>query len=269
MKVFFDVVYFIHSNSVVIMHRKVVVIGFAIVLLLSVGDALKENCNKEEDLLQRCSMALPVLSSPEISFALTREELDKSCVELRVGIKCIDNYTEVCMEKSEQVMFRRIYAGITDVVQELCTRGKYQDEYLRHADCVKNVRPEYEVCSKKYEVTLTTLSNHQKERYHTDDTNVATRHEDYLRTVCCSFQEYLMCSEQTVQRSCGDDAALFTSAFLKRMASNIIKSFCLEYRGQECGLTDKATTLDQSSLIIPLTLLASLYPYITGNLVPA
>lgn len=249
------------------MHRKVVVIGFAIVLLLSVGDALKENCNKEEDLLQRCSMALPVLSSPEISFALTREELDNSCVELRVGIKCIDNYTEVCMEKSEQVMFRRIYAGITDVVQELCTRGKYQDEYLRHADCVKNVRPEYEVCSKKYEVTLTTLSDHQKERYHTDDTNVAT-HEDYLRTVCCSFQEYLTCSEQTVQRSCGDDAALFTSAFLKRMASNIIKSFCLEYRGQECGLTDKATTLDPSSLIIPLTLLASLYPYITGNLVP-
>ncbi|XP_047529498.1 uncharacterized protein LOC125065746 isoform X1 [Vanessa atalanta] len=250
--------------------QEVIFFIFTFALVLRTGDALKEKCNKEEDLLQRCSMALPVLSSPEISFALTREELDKSCVELRVGIKCIDNYTEICMEKSEQVMFRRIYAGITDVVQELCTRGKYQDEYLRHADCVKNVRQEYEVCSKNYEVTLTTLSNHQKkDQYHTDETQVATNHEDYLRTVCCSFQEYLMCSELTVQKSCGDDAALFTSAFLKRMASNIIKNFCLEYRGQECGLSNKVTTMHHRLQIIPVTLLAFLYPYITSKLVPA
>ncbi|XP_052740334.1 uncharacterized protein LOC112052323 [Bicyclus anynana] len=204
------------------MSKGPVVLCFTIVLFLNTVDALKANCNKEEG-LQRCSMALPVLSSPEISFALTREELDKSCVELRVGIKCIDNYTEVCMEKNEQVMFRRIYAGITDVVQELCTRGKYQDEYLRHATCVKKVRPEYEVCSKNYESTLSMISHTQKkEQYHTDN-SVAASQEDYLRTVCCSFQEYLVCSEQTVLRSCGDEAALFTSAFLKRMASNIIK----------------------------------------------
>lgn len=46
--------------------------------------------------------------------------------ELRAGIKCIDNYTDVCMEKQERVVFRRIYSGITGVVQELCTRGNYQ-----------------------------------------------------------------------------------------------------------------------------------------------
>lgn len=82
-------------------------------------------------------------------------------------------------------MFKKIYSGIAEVVQELCTRGKYQDEYLRHADCVKNVRPEYEVCSKNYELTLTTLSNHQKnEEYQTDEVNVAVNQEKYLRTVC-------------------------------------------------------------------------------------
>ena len=89
------------------------------------------------------------------------------------------------MDKNKQAMFKKIYSGITEVVQELCTRGKYQDEYLRHADCVKNVRPEYEVCSKNYEVTLTTLSNHQKtEEYQTDEVNVAVNQEKYLRTVC-------------------------------------------------------------------------------------
>ncbi|XP_022123602.2 uncharacterized protein LOC110999034 isoform X1 [Pieris rapae] len=241
-------------------HKKVILFWMAAVLINKI-DALKEHCNKQEDLLQRCSMALPVLSSPEISFALTREELDKSCIELRAGIKCIDNYTEVCMEKSEQVVFRRMYAGITDVVQELCTRGTYQDEYLRHADCVKKVRPEYETCSKNYEVTLTSLSNHpERDQYETDSGS----HED-LRTMCCSFQEYLQCSERTVQRSCGDDAALFTSAFLKRMASNIIKNFCLDYRGQECGLTDSGNSNQLSLLLLSVTMIL---PFVSA-LVPA
>ncbi|CAK1547223.1 unnamed protein product [Leptosia nina] len=244
-------------------YKKLHIFWITASLLIVKNDALKENCNKQEDLLQRCSMALPVLSSPEISFALTREELDKSCIELRAGIKCIDNYTEVCMEKNQQVMFRRIYAGITDVVQELCTRGSYQDEYLRHADCVKKVRPEYETCSKNYEVTLTTLSNHpERDQYETDGVN----HED-LRTVCCSFQEYLLCSERTVQRSCGDDAALFTSAFLKRMASNIIKNFCLEYRGQECNLGNNGTSKHVNAILISLSIL-SVFSYISA-LVPA
>ncbi|XP_041978216.1 uncharacterized protein LOC121732412 [Aricia agestis] len=230
-----------------------------IFLLMNTAGAAKNKCNKEENLYQRCSMALPVLSSPDISFAVTREELDKSCIELQAGIRCIDNYTEVCMEKNEQEMFRKIYAGIRDVVQDLCTRGNYQDEYLRHAVCVKNVRPEYEVCSRKYEVTLTALSGHQKkDQYNTD---VATSHEDHLRTVCCSFQEFLTCSERTVQRSCGDEAALFTSEFLRRMASNIIKSFCLDYRGLECGVSGAAST--------PTLPLATLVIFVYTVLAPA
>ncbi|RVE51282.1 hypothetical protein evm_004086 [Chilo suppressalis] len=230
-------------------------------LVESLLNALKGHCNQQEDLLQRCSMALPVLSSREISFALTQDELAKSCIELGSGISCIDNYTDTCMEKHEQVVFREIYSGIKDVVHDLCIRGTYQDEYLKHANCVKNVRPDYEKCSKKYEVTLTTLSDHQKnEQYQTDDA-IGTSQEDYLRTVCCSFQEYLLCSEQTVQRSCGDEAALFTSAFLKRMASNIIKTFCLEYRGHECGLPDTAGDVSSNVAMISITVFANLLVY--------
>ncbi|XP_004932465.2 uncharacterized protein LOC101736860 isoform X1 [Bombyx mori] len=237
---------------------------FLVMVTFTFSDAVKENCNKYEDLLQRCSMGLPVLSSPNISFALTRDDLDKSCIDLLAGIKCIDNYTDACMEKREKFLFRRIYAGITDVVQRLCTRGEYQDEYLKHATCVKSVRSEYEVCSKNYEVTLTTLSS--RNEYQTDD--MSTTHEDYLKTVCCSFQEYLLCSEQTVLKACGDEAALFTSEFLKSMASNIIKNFCFEYRGQECGLAGKASLNTHSVILFGVAALAHL-TLNAGNLVPA
>lgn len=242
---------------------KFLICGFITIFLFNITDALKTHCNQQEDLLQRCSMALPVLSSREISFALTQDELDKSCIELRSGIRCIDNYTNVCMEKQEQVVFRRIYSGITDVVQDLCARGKYQDEYLKHANCVKNVRPEYEKCSKKYEVTLTTLSDHQKNEQYQTDEDVGNSQEDYLRTVCCSFQEYLLCSEQTVQKSCGDEAALFTSAFLKRMASNIIKNFCLEYRGHECGLPDSASDIGSNMVIVGIALFTNVLAHMS------
>lgn len=80
------------------------------------------------------------------------------------------------MEKREQILFKKMYAGISGVVKELCTRGPYQYEYLKHADCVKNVRAEYETCSKRYEISLMTLSNH----YSMDE---ADNHEDYLN-VC-------------------------------------------------------------------------------------
>ncbi|KAJ0177253.1 hypothetical protein K1T71_007262 [Dendrolimus kikuchii] len=250
------------------MSKESFIFCFISLIMLSYTGALKEHCNREENLLQRCSMALPVLSSPEISFALTREELDKSCIELRAGIKCIDNYTNVCMEKQEKMMFLRIYAGITEVVHELCTRGKYQDEFLKHADCVKKVRSKYEICSQNYELTLTTLNQNQHTEYQTDQ-RVASTHEDYLRTVCCSFQEYLMCSEQTVQRSCGDEAALFTSQFLKRMASNIIKNFCFEYRGPECGFANKASPRYRDTLYFLIGVNAvHLALYSLANLVP-
>lgn len=88
------------------------------------------------------------------------------------------------MEKHDQVVFRRIYAGITGVVQDLCTRGEYQDEYLKHADCVKNVRQEYEICSKRYEHTLTTLSDNDHTEYQRDEDSIATTREEYQRTVC-------------------------------------------------------------------------------------
>ncbi|KAJ2946084.1 hypothetical protein O0L34_g5003 [Tuta absoluta] len=233
--------------------------------MLTSSDALKNQCNKEQDLLQRCSMALPVLSSPDINFALTRDELDKSCIELNSGIRCIDNYTNHCMEQQERIVFKSIYAGIIDVVRDLCKRGDYQDRYLQHASCVKNVRPEYEHCSKKYEHQLMTLNNHQRNDQYQTDQHLASSHEENLKTVCCSFQEYLSCSERTVQASCGEAAASFTSSFLKRMASAIIKNFCLEYNEEECRPHNSAAVTHQSFFLPTVLAIAHLILY----LVPA
>lgn len=210
------------------MAKEITIYSFIIFFVLSITDAMEADCSEHEDLLERCSMALPVLGAPDIAFALTRKELDESCSELRPGLKCIYYYKKLCMKKHERVVFTRIYSGMIDVIQQLCTPGKYQDKYLKHVDCIRNIKPQYDICSSKYEVILTQLNNKQSDQYQTVLSSGVIKDDMYLKTVCSSFQEFLTCSEQTVQRSCGDEAAKSTNTFIKRMASNILRNFCLK-----------------------------------------
>lgn len=46
--------------------------------------------------------------------------------------------------------FKKLFHGTNVVVHDLCKNGTYQEEYLRHAPCMKQVEPETEVCFKRY-----------------------------------------------------------------------------------------------------------------------
>ncbi|XP_053608131.1 uncharacterized protein LOC128673964 [Plodia interpunctella] len=193
-----------------------------LILIINLADATK-NCNRVEE-LKKCSR------SPDTPIALTQEELNKSCVDLHTSIDCIENYIQVCLEKYEQIIVRRIQSGVTEVVHDLCTRGSYQDEYLRHASCIKSVRAEYGTCSKTYEDTVSSFDQQQK----TDQSN-----EDSVKTICCSYQKYLTCSEQIVQKTCGDEAAVFIKGFLNRMSSKMFTETCQQHPNQGCSSDSK------------------------------
>lgn len=215
--------------------------------IIFTGFARAEECGQKE--LMRCATPLQVLTgTPELSFAVNKEELDKNCQDLFAGLLCITRYTRRCMSRPDRMHFMRMSDGINNVLKDLCREGAYQEEFLRHAPCMKTVKKEYETCTKTYEITLTTIGQQKgiQSNYSTVDTDM--RHQEQLRTVCCSFQEFMECSEQTVRRTCGDEAATYTGAFLRRMASNIIKSYCEEYRGEQCGLPNSHQRQSISSL---------------------
>ena len=44
-----------------------------------------------------------------------------------------------------------------------------------------------------------------------------------VQLLCCSFQQYLHCSERIVNSTCGYETARFTKSFLDRMSGPLIQ----------------------------------------------
>jgi hypothetical protein len=49
------------------------------------------------------------------------------------GLQCINSYTRRCMTFSQREQFNKIYKGTNEVIKDLCRKGDYQDEFLKHS----------------------------------------------------------------------------------------------------------------------------------------
>uniref|UniRef100_A0A4Y0BIS7 Protein TsetseEP domain-containing protein n=1 Tax=Anopheles funestus TaxID=62324 RepID=A0A4Y0BIS7_ANOFN len=118
-----------------------------------VRQVLSEDCGQEE--LVQCTRPLQVLSATsELSFVTKKEELDKLCPDLHTGLHCIRSYTRRCMNIHQRDHFNKLYHGTNEVIHELCEEGPYQEDFLRHAPCMRHVKKDYEVCAARYQSTM-------------------------------------------------------------------------------------------------------------------
>ncbi|XP_055628084.1 uncharacterized protein LOC129769694 [Toxorhynchites rutilus septentrionalis] len=225
-----------------------------VLMTVSLAKIKAENCGQEE--LARCARPFQVLqSSTDLSIATKKEELDKICPDLNAGLQCIRSYTRRCMTLEQRDRFNKLYNGTHQFVRDLCKEGPYQNEFLSHAPCLQRVKPDYEVCGRKYHNTVSVITQQQQqqqqhhhqsrhEKHHQQQqqqqqpnhhTQAGRNAEDDVRTVCCSFIEYLDCSESAAKKTCGSDTARFTRGFLDKMSSTLIKMYCEDYyRSNKC-----------------------------------
>ncbi|XP_053679780.1 uncharacterized protein LOC128730727 [Anopheles nili] len=118
-----------------------------------VRQVITEDCGQEE--LVQCTRPLQVLSTTsELSFVTKKEELDKLCPDLHTGLHCIRSYTRRCMNIHQREHFNKLYHGTNEVIHELCEEGPYQEDFLRHAPCMRHVKKDYEVCATRYQSTM-------------------------------------------------------------------------------------------------------------------
>ncbi|XP_035918283.1 uncharacterized protein LOC118516472 [Anopheles stephensi] len=118
-----------------------------------VRQVITEDCGQEE--LVQCTRPLQVLSATsELSFVTKKEELDKLCPDLHTGLHCIRSYTRRCMNIHQRDHFNKLYHGTNEVIHELCEEGPYQEDFLRHAPCMRHVKKDYEVCAARYQSTM-------------------------------------------------------------------------------------------------------------------
>lgn len=124
-----------------------------VTMAVSIAQVTTEDCGQEE--LVQCTKPLQVLSATsELSFVTKKEELDKLCPDLHAGLHCIRSYTRRCMNIHQRDHFNKLYHGTNEVIHELCEEGPYQEDFLRHAPCMRHVKKDYEVCAVSYQSTM-------------------------------------------------------------------------------------------------------------------
>lgn len=262
-------------------HRMSILI--TVFITVNLAKIKAENCGQEE--LARCARPFQVLqSSTDLSIATKKEELDKICPDLTTGLQCIRSYTRRCMTLEQRDRFNKLYNGTHQFVRDLCREGPYQNEFLSHAPCLQRVKPDYEVCGRKYHNTVSVITQQQHhhehhqarhERHHQQQQQQLQNHhttdgrnaEEDVRTVCCSFIEYLDCSEGAAKKTCGTDTARFTRGFLDKMSSTLITMYCEDYyRSNKCPSTQSSAASQSSSSLLLLMLMALLVPTILTQL---
>lgn len=238
-----------------------------VTMAVSITQVTTEDCGQEE--LVQCTKPLQVLSATsELSFVTKKEELDKLCPDLHAGLHCIRSYTRRCMNIHQRDHFNKLYHGTNEVIHELCEEGPYQEDFLRHAPCMRHVKKDYEVCAVSYQSTMAKIGqtvatttarppalvptpnaamslsmnevqqqnqHHQHHRQHhshqqqNSTKSVEDAEEERLKMVCCAFHKYMQCSEFTVRHACGDETALFTRKFLDKMSNTLMRMHCVDY----------------------------------------
>lgn len=180
------------------------------------------------------------------------------CPELRQGLHCIRSYTRRCMTMTQRDHFNKLYHGTSQVIKDLCDVGDYQTEFLTHSPCLDRVRHSYEICARQYQDTMTLISQERPEEDKSG--NYTSAEADNVRSICCSFRQYLDCSEHAARRICGERTGKFIRGFLDRMGNSLIKMYCDEYQlgTDKCyGYSGSVTTLQLGLVSITFKLILS------------
>ncbi|XP_075219606.1 uncharacterized protein LOC142323620 [Lycorma delicatula] len=205
------------------------------------SDAAPSNPECGEEMLVKCSYPLKTIfnDNQDLSFATKKEELEQLCPDLNEGLRCIDEYTRKCLEPHQRSHFNLLYTDTSMVIQEICKQTPYQEEFLRHAPCMRLVKEDYEECTNNYQQKLQAMNNQSLQ---------GGDSEQKVKKLCCSFQEYLRCSKAIVMDRCGEDTATFTEGFLRRMSTSLIKIHCEKYPIEsECVDADSGVQLPRLS----------------------
>ncbi|KAF6217035.1 hypothetical protein GE061_001388 [Apolygus lucorum] len=139
------------------------------------------------------------------------EELVPLCRNLHDYLRCIDHFTRKCLEPPQRSHFNRLFSGTSMIIQEICSEGHYQTEFLKHAACMKHLHVELDVCAQTYHGKIEKIGNNHQ----------------IGNNICCPLREYMNCINDVVLLRCGEVAANFSRGFNERLFHAILTTHCV------------------------------------------
>ncbi|XP_037565496.2 uncharacterized protein LOC119445247 [Dermacentor silvarum] len=163
-----------------------------------------------------------ITESDELALASTRHELDILCSKWKAGHRCVDEHMSRCSDRLKQILYNDVVHGTRQVMNELCSPGRMQNDYLRLAPCFKSLFVEGGKCSQKYKSMI------QWSKASTDMTEAANV-EEGLRRTCCTFNEYVHCYYVHMPELCGEEGRDFFRTYTEKMSGPLIHEHCASY----------------------------------------
>nr|XP_037272027.1 uncharacterized protein LOC119164028 [Rhipicephalus microplus] len=163
-----------------------------------------------------------ITDSDELALASTRHELDILCSKWKAGHRCVDEHMSRCSDRLKQILYNDVVHGTRQVMNELCSPGRMQNDYLRLAPCFKSLFVEGGKCSQKYKSMI------QWSKASTDITEAANV-EEGLRRTCCTFNEYVHCYYVHMPELCGEEGRDFFRTYTEKMSGPLIHEHCASY----------------------------------------
>jgi hypothetical protein len=190
----------------------------------------------EPQSLLNCTSRLEYLNTDSaLELGSSSQDLENICPTLREGMGCIDDYSMRCLPEDVRTYFASMYNGTTAVIKDLCTAGRFQTEYLKHAPCMDSAKTEYKECVDGYNGVMSRI-----------DPQDQSHRDINLKVMCCTFANYIECSNRLVYEKCGQETAGFTERLLDRLAAPIIQEHCMKHVKSQDECNGIMTSWEQS-----------------------
>nr|XP_018902410.1 PREDICTED: uncharacterized protein LOC109033975 isoform X2 [Bemisia tabaci] len=167
-------------------------------------------CSKDE--YRKCvTMADPLLQESRLIYPDNMADIDNVCRTWSMFVDCVKRYTDKCFTDQRRQEFNRAVELPVDSVHQMCTDSDYQQEYLKHAKCMKATLTEDSHCGRHYRHLVNQVSG-----------------EAARPSLCCSHHRFRECVMDQTRRTCDPDAAPYAKQILDK-AMSFLREQCSTY----------------------------------------
>lgn len=133
---------------------------------ISQVNAAQDPCHMRE--LDLCMASAVVFIQQPQGVKVNEAEIERQCALFKETEKCIDDYDDKCMTKSQEALIEFMSGGMLQYIQEYCKKGSPgRARYLKHGDCVNKQRKNTNKCLVDFQAAVeksTQDDTHWKDR---------------------------------------------------------------------------------------------------------
>lgn len=179
-----------------------------------------------ENRTELCIQNLATFITLDLPKFANEAELERLCRAAEDGQKCSSDFlrSSTCVNSDEQLLISLQVGRSVDVSKMLCSSGGYITDpafrklYLKHSPCIDEHQKKIKDCY----VSAGIVEDPELEIVRNSTKSTQEKHSD----TCCPMVQYIECSENAIETSCGLESKGVVLKILVKVAGKQLEEFC-------------------------------------------